>query len=127
MIRLEFVKGQGGVVNLVNGNLRSDDRDAMVNLEDVDRIIVNTTDAIAINNALIAMEISGYIVLFDALSSMQPYLDQIDLVDGELFNPGINGVKKPDWDVAGRDKTEGIQSHTYEDTDIEKDWINGTL
>lgn len=123
MVRLEFIKGIGGVVNLVNGNLKSVDRDELLNIEDIDRIIVNSTDAIAINNGLNAMEMGGYIIVFNSVESMKPYLDQIDMLDGELFNPGINGVKKPDWDVASRNISEGIQPHTYINTDIEKDLI----
>jgi len=124
MVRLEFVKGQGGVANIINGNLRDTDREELLDIEDATRVIVNFYSAIAINDDLIAMEISGYIIVFESLEDMEPYLTQIDLLDGEIFNPGINGIKTPDWDVASRDKTEGIVEHTYEDTDIEKDLIN---
>lgn len=125
MVRIEFVKGQGGIVNIVNGNLRDTDRNELTNIEDVDSVRINARNfsPIGFNNDLKAMAIGGYIIVFDELSSMQPYLDQIDIFDGQIFNPGIDGVQKPDWDVAGRDKTEGIQSHTYIDTDIEKDLI----
>ena len=125
MVRLEFLKNSGGVVNLINGNLKSVDRDNLAGIEGVDRIIVNSTDAIAINNSLKAMEISGYIVVFDTIENMDVYLTQIDLLDGQMINPGVDGVQKPDWDVASRDKTEGIVPHTYEDTDIEQDLIDG--
>jgi|SaaInlStandDraft_4_1057021.scaffolds.fasta_scaffold14509_3 hypothetical protein len=125
MVRLEFIKGQGGVVNIINGNLRDTDRSALTNIEDIDKVIVNSTDAIAINNELNACEMGGYIIVFASIVKMQPYLDQIDLVDGELFNPGVNGVQKPDWDVASRNKTVGIQAHSYIDTNIEKELIEG--
>ena len=125
MVRLEFVKGQGGVVNIVNGNLKDTDRTELLNIEDIDRVIVSTYEAIAINDALFAIEMSGYIVVFDSAESMQPYFDQIDLFDGEIMNPGVNGIKKPEWDVGSRDKTEGIQPHTYVDNDVEQDLING--
>ena len=124
MVRLEFIKGEGGVTNIVNGNLRDTDRNSLLNIEDADRIIVSFYSAIAINVSLIAIEISGYVVVFDTLENMQIYLDQIDLLDGETFNPGINGLMRPSWDVASRDKTEGVQSHTYLNTDIEQDLIN---
>ena len=125
MVRIEFVKGRGGIVNIVNGNLRDTDRNALTNIEDVDSVRINARNfsPIGFNNELKAMAIGGYIIVFDDLTSMQPYLDQIDLFDGQIFNPGIDGVQKPDWDVASRDKTEGIQQHTYIDTDIEKDLI----
>jgi len=123
MIRLEFVKGQGGVVNIINGNLMSVVREDIINIEDIDRVIVNTYEAIAINDALFAIEISGYVIIFDSTESMQPYFNQINLFDGEVMNPGINGIQKPVWDVASRNKIEGIQIHTYIDTDIEKDLI----
>lgn len=125
MIRIEFVKGQGGIVNIVNGNIRDVDRATLLDVEDVDRVRINALNfsPIGFNDSLKAIQIAGYIIVFDALSSMEPYLQQIDMFDGQIFNPGINGIKKPDWDVAGRDKTEGIQKHTYVDTDIEKDLI----
>lgn len=125
MVRIEFIKGQGGVVNLVNGNLKSVDRDNLLNIEDIDRIIVNSTEAIAFNNDLKAMEISGYLVIFDTIESMEPYLAQMDMFDGEIFNPGVDGVQKPKWDSASRDKTEGIVPHTYVSTDIEKELKQG--
>jgi len=124
MVRLEFVKGQGGVANIVNGNLRDTDRETLLNIEDIDKVVVSFYAAIAINEALKAIEISGYIIVFDTLSALAPYLEQIDMIDGEVFNPGVNGIKTPDWDSGSRDKTEGIQSHTYVDTNIEKDLIN---
>ncbi len=125
MLRIEFVKGQGGVVNIVNGGLRTVDRDAIENVELVDRLRINARNfsPIGFNNELKAMEIGGHIIIFDEIASMKPYLDQIDMIDGQVFNPGINGVQTPDWDVASRDKVEGIQSHTYVDTDIEKELI----
>ena len=125
MVRIEFVKGIGGVVNIINGGLRTVDRDAIANVELVDRLRINALSfsPIGFNDALKAMEIAGHIITFENLSDMQPYLDQIDLFDGQIFNPGVNGVEKPDWDVGSRDKTEGIQSHTYIDEDIEKDLI----
>jgi hypothetical protein len=124
MVRIEFIKGQGGVANIINGNLRDVDRNALLDIEAIDRVIVAFHMAIAINEALKAFEISGYIIVFDSLEAMKPYLDQINMLDGEVFNPGINGVKKPSWDVASRDKTEGIVSHSYENTDIEQTLIN---
>lgn len=123
MVRLEFIKGQGGVANIINGNLRDTDRETLLNIEDIDRIVVGFYSAIAINEAVKAFEISGYIIVFETLDSMTPYLTQIDMLDGEVFNPGVNGVQKPDWDVASRNKTDGIQSHTYVDTNIEQDLI----
>ena len=125
MVRIEFVKGLGGIVNIVNGNLRDTDRNELTNIEDVDSVRINARNfsPIGFNNELKAMAIGGYIIVFDSLASMQPYLEQIDLFDGQIFNPGVDGVQKPDWDVASRDKTEGIQPHTYVDTDIEKELI----
>jgi len=124
MVRLQFIKDQGGVTNIVNGNLRDTDRNALENIEEIDSVIVNFYTAIAINEELKAIEIAGYIIVFDSLDSIKPYLNQIDLLDGEVFNPGVNGVKTPTWDVASRDKTLGIQPHTYTDTDIEQTLIN---
>lgn len=125
MVRIEFVKGQGGVVNIINGGLRTVDRDAIDNVELVDKLRINAMSfsPIGFNDELKAMEIGGHIIIFDELASMQPYLDQIDMFDGQIFNPGVNGVLKPDWDTGGRDKTEGIQEHTYVNEDIEKDLI----
>lgn len=124
MIRIEFIKGLGGVINIVNGNLRDTDRDELLHIEDIDRVIVNFHNAIAINTSLKAIEIAGYIIVFDTLESLNPYIEQMNILDGEIFNPGVNGVKKPDWDVASRNKTEGIVSHSYTNTDIEKELIN---
>lgn len=124
MVRIEFVKGQGGVVNIINGNIKSVDRDQITNIEDLDRVIVNTYEAIAINDELSAIEMAGYVIFFDNADSLQTYLNQIDLFDGEIMNPGVNGIKKPDWDVASRNKTDGIQEHTYVNTDIEQDLID---
>jgi len=124
MVRIEFVKGEGGVVNIINGNLKSIDRDQIVNIEDLDRVIVNTYEAIAINDSLFAIEITGYVIVFESAETMQVYMNQIDLFDGQVMNPGINGIKRPDWDVASRNKTEGIESHTYVNTDIEQQLIN---
>lgn len=123
MIRIEFAKGKGGVLNLINGKLRDTDRNTLSNIEDIDRVIVDSYDAIAINDTLKAIEISGYIVVFDSLENMNTYLDQIFLIDGEIFNPGINGIKRPDWDVGSRNKYEGIQPHSYINTDIEKELL----
>jgi hypothetical protein len=125
MVRLEFIKGHGGVESIINGNLRDTVRGEVQDIEDADRVIVSMYSAIGINQSIKAFEISGYVIVFDTLDSMNTYLAQIDLLDGELFNPGVNGIKKPDWDTASRDKTEGIQSHTYVDTDVEQDLIEG--
>jgi hypothetical protein len=126
MVRIEFKKGVGGVTNIINGNLRTVDRDALTDIEDVDLVRINALSfsPIGINYEVIALEIAGYIIVFDEVDNMNIYLKQIDLFDGEIFNPGIDGLKTPDWDVANRDKYEGIQSHTYNDTDIEQDLIN---
>ena len=126
MVRIEFIKGIGGVTNILNGSIRDVDRSNIDTIEDVDKVRINALNfsPIGFNDSLKAMQIAGYIIVFDALTSMQQYLDQIDAFDGQIFNPGINGVQAPDWDVAKRDKTEGIQHHTYVDTDIEKDLTN---
>ena len=126
MIRIEFVKGQAGVVNIINGSIKDVDRADILNIEDVDRVRINASSfsPVGFNDSLKAMQIGGYIIVFDALASMTPYLEQIDQLDGEVFNPGIDGVQRPAWDLASRDKTDGIQSHTYVDTDIEQDLIN---
>jgi hypothetical protein len=124
MVRMEFVKGQGGVVNIINGKLRDTVRGEVTDIEDAERVIVSMYSAIAINSAIPAFEISSYVIVFDTIDSMNIYLEQIDMLDGESFNPGVTGLRKPDWDTGGRDKTEGIQSHTYVDTDVEQDLIN---
>ena len=126
MIRIEFVKGVGGVVNLINGKLRDTDRTELINLEDVDRVIVDSYTAMAINTPLKALEISGYVVVFDTMDSMQVYLDQMFMMDGEIFNPGVNGLKKPAWDITGDNLMNGIVPHTYVGTDIEQELINGS-
>lgn len=55
MLRLEFVKGVGGVVNLINGSLKEIDRNEIANIENIDRIIVDFREAIAINESLLSM------------------------------------------------------------------------
>jgi len=126
MVRIEFEKGKAGISNIINGNLRTVDRDALEDIEDVNLVRINALSfsPIGINYELKAIEIAGYIIVFEEIENMTPYLEQIDMFDGEVFNPGTNGLKTPTWDVASRDKTEGIQSHAYTDTDIEKDLIN---
>lgn len=124
MVRLEFIKGQGGVTNIINGQLRDTVRGEVQDIEDAERVIVSMYSAIAINSSIPAFEISSYVIVFDNVDSMNVYLNQIDMLDGESFNPGVTGLRKPDWDIGGRDKTEGIQSHTYTDIDIEKEFID---
>lgn len=126
MLRIEFEKGKGGVVNIVNGNLRDIDRTNILNIEDVDKVRINPFDfsPIGFNYELNAMQIAGYIIIFDSQASWEPYLKQLDMVDGEIFNPGINGIQYPAWDI-NRNPNEGIVSHTYTNTDIEKDLIKG--
>jgi len=125
MIKIEFVKGLGGVVNILNGNLRTIDRDNITDVEDVDRVQINASNfsPLGFNDSLNALQISGYIIIFVDNDAMLPYLNQIDLFDGQTFNPGVDGIQKPSWDSAGSNKTDGIQHHTYIDTDIEKDLI----
>lgn len=125
MVRVEFLKGKGGVINIINGNLRDTDRNALLNIEDIDRVIVNIYNALAINYNLKALEVAGYVIVFETLEAMEPYLNQMDLLDGEIFNPGINGIKKPSWDISDVKLENGIIPHTYVNTDIEKDLIKG--
>lgn len=123
MVRIEFVKGIGGVTNLINGRLRDTLKNTIQNIDNIDKVIVDSYDAMAINETLNVLEISGYIVFFESKQHMQVYLDQIFLLDGEIFNPGVNGIKKPAWDIGDKNKTQGIQPHTYVNTDIEKQLI----
>jgi len=127
MIRLEFKKGEGGIKNIINGNLRTVDRDALDDIEDVDLVRINALSfsPIGINYDLKAMEVAGYIIVFEELENMEPYLEQIDKFDGEIFNPGIEGIRYPDWDVARDKLQDGIVPHTYTDTDIEKELLEG--
>lgn len=123
MLRIEFEKGLGGVVNIINGNIRDVDRNEILNIEDVTRVIISlhAFSPLGFNESLNALQISGYIVVFDSMGSMKPYLDQIDLFDGEIVNPGTYGsLKYPIWDI-DRDKTDNIVKHTYNPTDIEKE------
>ena len=124
MVRVEFLKGKGGVINIINGNLRDTDRNALLNIEDIDRVIVNIYNALAINYNLKALEVAGYVIVFETLEAMEPYLIQMDLLDGEIFNPGVEGIRYPTWDI-NRNINEGIMPHTYVNTDIEKDLIKG--
>jgi hypothetical protein len=41
MIRLTFEKGNGGVLNIINGSIRDIDRTELLNIEDVDRVDIN--------------------------------------------------------------------------------------
>jgi hypothetical protein len=124
MIRLEFIKGVGGVVNLVNGTLKEIDRAELQNIEDIDAVIVDFHEALAINKTLKALEIAGYIVIFDTLESLQLYIDQVALIDGEVFNPGRDGIRKPVWDSGDVKLTPSkIVPHTYIRRDVEKELI----
>ncbi len=125
MIRLEFIKGVGGVVNLINGVLKEIDRTEIQNIEDIDRVIVDFHEAMAINETLKALEIAGYIVIFDTMESLQLYIDQVALIDGEVFNPGRDGIRKPVWDSGDVKLTPAkVVPHTYTYTDVEKNLIN---
>ena len=123
MIRIEFVKDVGGITHILNGTLRDTDRNNLDNIENVDKVRINALhfSPIGFNYDLKAIELAGYVIIFDSLDSMQPYLDQIDIFDGQIFNPGINGIQYPSWDVGHDDKYSGIQPHTYVDTDVEND------
>ena len=125
MVRLEFIKGIGGVVNIINGNIRDLDRNSLTAIEDVTRVLIGVPNfnAVAFHDELKAMQISGYIIIFDEIASMKPYLDQIDLFDGEIFNPSVQGVRYPSWDVGQSNKHNGIVPHSYTLTDIEKEMI----
>lgn len=124
MIRIEFEKGKGGIVNIINGSLRDIDRREILNIEDVDKVVINGSDfsPIGFNYELNALQVAGYIIIFDNITNWVPYLKQIDIIDGEIFNPGITGIQYPSWDV-NRNKTEGIVAHTYTNTDIEKELL----
>lgn len=126
MIRIEFEKGKGGIVNIINGSLRDIDRREILNIEDVDKVVINGSDfsPIGFNYELNALQVAGYIIIFDSIVSWEPYLKQIDIIDGEIFNPGITGIQYPSWDV-NRNTIEGIVAHTYTNTDIEKDLLKG--
>ena len=126
MVRLEFVKGEGGVKNIINGNIREIDRNDIDNIEDIDKVLINALhfSPIGFNFDLKAIQIAGYIIVFNELSDMEPYLQQIDVFDGEIFNPGVDGVKYPEWDVGHEDPYKNIVAHTYTNTDIEKDLID---
>lgn len=124
MLRLEFVKGVGGVVNLINGSLKEIDRNEIANVEDIDRVIVDFREAIAINESLLAMEMAGYIIIFQSRGHMQVYLDQVSLLDGEVFNPGRDGIRKPVWDSGDvKLKPSSIVPHIYIQRDVEKELI----
>ena len=126
MIRIEFEKGKGGIVNIINGSLKDIDRSEILNIEDVDKVVINGSDfsPIGFNYELNALQVAGYIIIFDSIVSWEPYLKQIDIIDGEIFNPGITGIQYPSWDV-NRNTIEGIVAHTYTNTDIEKDLLKG--
>lgn len=126
MIRLTFEKGKGGVLNIINGSIRDIDRTELLNIEDVDRVDINfwSSSPVGFNYALNSIQIAGYIIVFDDHTSWKPYTDQIDMFDGQLFNPGVEGIRYPTWDI-NRNINEGIMPHTYVNTDIEKDLIKG--
>ena len=59
---------------------------------------------------------------FGSLESMEIYISQFLALD-QGRNPIVDGINNdPHYDLP---KTGTIQSHTYVDTDIEKDLING--
>lgn len=127
MIRIEFEKNKGGVTNIINGSLtevNANNKDIDGNVDKM-RINAWSFSPIGFNYDLKALQIAGFVIIFNELTDMDAYLKQIDMFDGEIFNPGVTGTKTPDWDVASRDKTEGIVPHTYVDTDVEQDAING--
>jgi len=128
MVRIEFEVGIAGITKIINGNLKEIDRDAIDDIESLDRLRINALgfSPIGFNDELKVLEIAGHVIFFEELEMMEPYLKQIDMFDGEVFNPGKNGIKTPTWDSATRDKIEGIVSHQYEDTDVEKDLINAS-
>ncbi len=61
-------------------------------------------------------------VTFDSLAAMEPYIQSFDSYNllQDPFNNGVNTDPFYDKIPSGE-----IQSHTYVDTDIEKDLING--
>lgn len=126
MVRIEFEKGKGGVLNIINGTIRDVDRAELLNIEDVDVVSINVWNfsPIGFNKALNSIEIGGYIIVFDSNESWKPYMKQIDMFDGQIFNPGTQGIQYPTWDIT-RNKTEGIVAHTYTNTDIEKELLKG--
>lgn len=122
MARIEFIKGQGGVLNIVNGNIRDTDRQELLNIEDVNRVVINPYNfsPLGFNDELHAMEVAGYIIVFDSNVSMRVYEDQLDMFDGQKFNPGINGKQYPVWDSLHNQHTREIVTHQYENTDVER-------
>lgn len=73
-------------------------------------------------NFKIRMGADDTTINFANVASMQPYIQQF-LAISTTVNPAVDDIRDdPFYD---KPKTGEIVSHTYEDTDIEKEWING--
>ena len=62
-------------------------------------------------------------ITFNGLSAMTPYVDQFKALNSALHNPFVDGINDdPHYDKPNSGE---IVPHTYEDTDIEQDLIDG--
>jgi len=62
-------------------------------------------------------------IIFNNLDNLQIYSHQIEFATSTPYNPYASGINTdPHYD---NPKSGGIQSHSYVDTDIEQDLING--
>ena len=66
---------------------------------------------------------TGVQVKFDSAEALEPYYNQYHMYISGAFNPVTDGYKvDPHYDHI---PTGGIQPHSYVNTDVEKDLING--
>lgn len=73
-------------------------------------------------NFKIRMGADDSTINFENAAAMQPYIDQFVALSA-MYNPSVDGVNSdPFYD---KPKTGKIETHTYVDTDIEKDLIEG--
>ena len=88
----------------------TDDSTCAFDYDDEYRIIIGAT---------------GVQVKFDSPEALEPYYNQYHMYISGAFNPVTDGYKvDPAYDTAP-DPSGQIIPHTYENTDIEKDLING--
>jgi hypothetical protein len=85
----------------------------------------DSTSAFDYEGFRIIVGATGVQVKFDSAEALEPYHNQYHMYISGAFNPVIDGYKvDPAYDHAP-DPTGKIIPHTYENTDIEKDLIDG--
>jgi hypothetical protein len=64
-------------------------------------------------------------ISFRTKDSMKPYIDQLLATDPTIVDPAINPINTDPY--LDKPKTGSIVSHTYINTDVEKELVDGTF